>query len=625
MEAPTPITELVQGLDDETLKQMAQPPQARLFPLLRHASAMRPLIALAAILPALVALRKAPWTQQGSEYALRQIALLTAGDFWRFWELLGVDPQITFSGQTPLPAWLGALSLKALGTDFYGDYVVIQFLSVAGIIGMTFRIAHQLGGMRMGLFSALLIAFQTQTMRLAQEPGPAAPAILLAMVTLWGMNSHWREGIGSLSWRVVVAGLCLGLCGLSGGPLLLMVGLCLVLNRAALDASLWMNQGKDENPQKRIRLTTRGWKSLGFAALIGGVVAAPWNLWMLHRYGTAFLARWWLPLTGVSPTRNLAWLNATDANFTPSVWWIYFPGVILGPLVLGVWDCLREIRSPSKEREIRRAFDGIWLLTWSGIGVAIWLLQSLLLSRQPVLLEMWREFALIPVTILAAWGIIAVADREVSLPWGIAAGLLSAMFTCLQFAPLWLPTQNESSELAVVVAVALALAVTGWWLIYVCHRNELRERRCLSLLMVGIMGLTIGFGIALMPQVSSDALELQELRKDLTQIQTPMQKLVFVTPETIPSELEFAIRSVWPLAETQQVHNWNLAMNATLHGRDSAQKPPAAVIICWDINDSLRFRDLPNAIPVQLATTTRLFLGRELNVFRMQGGNGNPP
>ncbi|HTI51875.1 MAG TPA: glycosyltransferase family 39 protein, partial [Planctomycetaceae bacterium] len=179
--------------DDRQLQRLAVEPPEPLFPSLRHAEAMAPLVVVLAFLPTLYAVAYRTLTEAGARQGLVALQCLAAENLDEF-----IDPAMSavptpLAFQPLLMSWLTALALRLFGVGQAAGHVSSAYLCTAGLILAAYILGRRLGGDRLGLFSALLLAFNPHVLRLAQEPIPQSAAALFAVLAMAGTVAHWQK------------------------------------------------------------------------------------------------------------------------------------------------------------------------------------------------------------------------------------------------------------------------------------------------------------------------------------------------------------------------------------------------------------------------------------------------
>ena len=606
MEASTSLTEVASDLNDEQLLALASPPADRLFPLLRHAAAMRPLVVLAAVLPGLLAIHGSPLTNEIALLNLRTLDLLSSTSS----DLLQVESSynnLLFPHTAPLTAWLQVSWLDLFGTELQSNFVFTQYLSTAAIVGLIFGLGHRLGGMRMGLFSSLLVCCQPQMLWSARTAGFGAFPTALFLICLWSVHKLWQEQISSVSLTQFLAGVSAAFCAMSGGPMFLALACCLILNRCAWDVLLWYHDHSPATRNKRRRIMYRGWKSLGVIGAYTILLSGWWYLWMIWSFGFEFIGEWFQPWLGVRAATSVPWDKQTTISQ-------FFPGIMSGLTVLGCVQALREILGQEHEGRESRRSECIWLLTWVGTAASFWVVAERLVADNPAFLEIWRLFLIVPLCLAAAWGVVEIADRRISLPVLIGYAVFSVVISLIQFRARWGDRAYLFQMATLILCLIAASPVFLWKLLRSRRYEERRERQILALITLSLIGLTVVDGLTIIYRDSAMPGELQTLRKDLAGFKQ-VDRLVFASPVSISPQLEYVIRSRWPYVPVNHVSDWNSGMNSLAQHRSVAERNTGELLICWDISEAGRYKDLQNPVIVIPAVNTRIFQEKELNIF----------
>lgn len=607
MEASTSVAEVTADFNDDQLRELARPPADRLFPLLRHAAAMRPLVVLAAVLPGLLALHGAQVNAIGSRLNLRTLDLSIASTV-DFLQVESSSNNLLFRHTAPLTSWLEVAWLDLFGTEFHAIFVLTQFLSAAAIVGLSFALGHRLGGMRMGLFSAMLVSCQPQLLWSVQTAGLGGFPTAMALVSLWSVHKLWEEQISSFSLTQVLAGTGAAFCALSGGPMIIALASCLILNRCAWDGILWCQDHSSATKNKRRRVSVRGWKSLGIIAIHVLLLAGWWYLWMFMNFGTAFVIEWFQPWLGSGATpAKIDWGPQGRASQ-------FYPGILSGLTLLGCVYGVKEFfsRQPAG-RELRRS-ESVWLLTWVGTAGLFWAIAEYAVRDCPVTLEIWRLFLTVPLTMSAAWGVVQIADRRVPLRQLIAYAAFSLIVSLLQARSRpGDPSYLYRTETLLIAIIAI-VPVASWQLLRWRRQEDRRERLILSLVTLSLVGYPLVDALLIAPRDLFPPGELQSLSRDFSGV-GPVGRVVFVSRSETSPELEYLVRSRWPKLHVSHVTNWNSGMSNIVQHRASSPPESGELLVCWDISEANRFKDLQNPVVVTPAISSRNFLGKELNVF----------
>lgn len=607
MEASTSLAEVTADFTDDELRAMSRPSADRLFPLLRHAAAMRPLVLLAAILPALSALHSGTMSRLSSRLNLRTLDLANSSPI----DLLQVDStfdRLLFPHSAPLGGWLQVAWIDLFGTEFQTSFVATQLLSAAAIIGLSFTLGHRLGGMRMGLFSTGILCCQPQLLWSAQAAGFGPLPTSMALVCLWSVHKLWDEQLSSFSLTQVIAGVSAAFCALSGGPMILALACCLILNRFATDCFLWLSDHTQATRNKRRRVMYRGWKSLLVIGVFVAVLSGWWFVWMFTASGTPFFREWLGLWFGFEESD----LKTDWGDVIPTTQ--FFPGIMGGLTLIGIVQGIRNIPGPtSGDRESRRS-ECMWMLSWGGMAGVFWLIAEFSAAHCPVVLEIWRLFLIVPLSMLTAWGVVEIADRRVPLKHLFGYAVFSVVLSLLQSRSRWGDRAYLFQTATLVMSLIAISPIMGWKVMRWAKHADRRERLVLSLITLSLLGLTMIDGISMGTMPAQTTVDLQSLRRELDGLES-VDRLIFACRSEVSPELEYMVRSRWPGAAVSYVPDWNTGMSTIIQHRISSKHESGELLVCWGIPEASRFKDLQNPVIVTPAIGSRIFHEKELNVF----------
>jgi hypothetical protein len=178
------------------------------------------------------------------------------------------------------------------GVGHPAGLVASAYLCTAGLIIAAYMLARRFGGERLGLVTALLLAFNPHVLRLAQEPVPQSAATMFAVLALAGAVAHWQKSGALASYQLLLGGIALGLCLLAGGPVALAVVLIL-LGYAAWWKVDGFRRSRSAEFVDRSQLSRRtAVRSVLVLAATGFAVGGWRTLLMGSRYGMAFWKSW---------------------------------------------------------------------------------------------------------------------------------------------------------------------------------------------------------------------------------------------------------------------------------------------------------------------------------------------
>lgn len=532
--------------DDRRLVELAAEPPHELFPILRRAAALTPLVIPLALLPGLWALRHRALDDLGAEWALRGLDVMTAATLNDVLDPSSVDPTLRF--QPPLGAWLLALVMRLGGPRHGLTAVLADYLATAGTVAAVFFLLVRLAGPRVGILGACLIAFHAQCLGLAQTPTPHAVGLLFAVLTIVAFLSHLDEAGGAVSWRLLLGGVALGLCLLAAGPLALAVLIVLSVHVVLLQGER-VRARRGTRPERRV--VWEGWpalRALIVLALTGFSVGGWWELMMFSLHGRQFLGSWLRG--GVVHNHQGRPLEADlgFANFAAGEWLVP-QAFLLGFVVVGLWCVGREYLSPASETHRRRAQ---LLVLWTLAAAVMWLLSLRQSAAIPAMLHRWEAFLLVPLIGLAAWGLEEICSRRAPVPvtaCGIAAtiGLL-----------VWMVSGSVidagiGTLLGVLFGLLTGLGLAFWWTNRIGYEAE--QRWLLSVLVGGLFLANLVWGLILVRHDDPDEHRLAAFRERLA-MRSDVASTALISRSASPPPLRYLVRSLWPDARLVVAESW---------------------------------------------------------------------
>lgn len=579
-------------LDDRRLLELSVEPPPRLFPVLRHAPAMWPLIVLCVALTSLFACGQRTLSDEAALWGLKSLNCLTADTFEQF-----LDPGAAGSGellqwQPPLMAWINALCLSC-GARYASLLIVPALLTAAGLVFMAVAVARQLGDARLGLWTCAILVTNPVMLRLAQEPQPHALGLLLALCTCWGALRHWRGFPGLASPPLVFAGVSLGFCLLAAGPLALAVLAVLML------FAVWQTTGAIVARTETNRPSGVVWKpylsvfSVATIGLTAFAVGGWWLMMMASRYGMEFWSAWCSWSTGstsVKPTSDSSLLDSIRQIQGAAAPFFYLA-------LLGAWCAFRRASRGGNAR-----FQML-LLAWVAVGCVTFGLQDCSHPASPSGCALWQQFLLLPLLLLAGIGLLEICDRSVPDPAAFLVLVLTVVdVACLAQEAFWrmeanLPAQRLAPLAAIipwryipgaVLGTLLSIAALVCVLRIFCHSPALVKKRVLSALaLVSLVGACTLSVLAVRARSPADD-ELDEVRIGLSKL-TGITRctLVAVNPSgaddgarTAP--LRYLLKSLWPHADISQSESWGAALSPGL-ARERTDPSNLHLILAWGV------------------------------------------
>jgi 4-amino-4-deoxy-L-arabinose transferase-like glycosyltransferase len=609
-------TDVRHGAQDDELLTLAAHPAQRLLPVLRHASAMSPLVILMAVLPGLWAMAHTTLTEISAQQGIRGLALLSAESANDL-----ADPDAVFSDlplhwQPPLLTWLTALCLRWGDASQFYTLILAPFLCTCGVVALSYSLAKKFGGARVSLFTVFLLGSHPQTLQMAQTGVPLSAAILMAMVCLWAVYSHLEEQTSIVSFRLLLGGIGLGACLLASGVLSLAVFLLLVLHVLTRGTNPAC-QARGFASRRPSRGNRKAWRSLLVLAATAFAVGGWWALMMTSRYGSEFLIGWLsgVPLDAwVSPSVPLAhpWAHGSRTIAESLGTLLLFQ---IGLVFLGIWRAVRLLSQGGDEPQ-RHAYS--LLLAWSALGLTVWWLAECQRLADESLRDLWQMFFLIPLMMLAALGMREIVDRRVSLELVLAISLATFANVAWQSRDLWGVTGQWYTDLGLLSGLLLSLILGARQLAASCHKHDARQRVALSTLLLGALVANCGLGLYSARRTQAHDQELAIFRKDLLKLKS-VASIAFVSPRGVPSQLNYLVRSLWPRTPVNSLPKWESAI-APGSAESLRAEQKSRLLVCWNVGEVIRPRTPTEAAAIVPIGTPKFYKGRDLTAYSVGTG-----
>ena len=668
---------------DRELEQLAAEPARPLFPLLGHADAMIPFVVVLAFLPPLYAVANRTLTEQGAWLGLAGLkclavadpselfaapALLSFGD--RSPEAIlesslepSLEPGQPFRFQPPLMTWLTALAMNGFGVGNAAGLVAAAYLCTAGLLIASYILAKRLGGERLGLITVLLLAFNPQILRGAQEPVPQSAAALFALLALAGLLVHWQKSSAFVSYPLLLAGIALGTCLMAGGPVAIAVVVIVLVYVLCWKFEAWQRDrsgivwDRSQFSRRTAVRSTLVLAATGFA-LTGWTVLLPGS-----RYGGEFWSEWLRGPAVAAVASHLASgltpeMGPSRSAFFAAVCELNRLAVAVFSLsLLGLAAIVRDFWRAEEDPGKRHA--GI-LLVWVAVALLAWLLLGGPASGGAPIINVWETLLAIPLIIAAAMGMIEIAERRIGFLLSLAVGLAA-----LADAALWgrqglagADRENKMTDFTdtggwgLGLIVPLAVAAAGIALATFARASEKRRRFVLSGILLAIVLTNCWWGAFAVRRTNSGDRELDDLRAGLSKL-PHVDRCTFValsspsrtSPSRTslalsasshasrglasrgqaassqpPAELIYTLASLWPKSAINFAGSWESAMRSA--GPEAAlAEPGVAVFIAW----SPRGRGRGTAPDTILKTATAPFLFHGLEVVAYVRDRGPLP
>jgi len=566
-------------VDDSWLGRLAVDPRRPLLPVLRHADAMGSWVVVLAFLPTLYAVANRTLTEAGAQQGLVALQCLGARNLNEFIDpaVSGAPPWLAY--QPLLMSWFTALSLWLFGVGHSAGHVASAYLCTAGLIISTYLLARRLGGERLGLLSALLLAFNPYVLKLAQEPVSQSAAAMFALLSMAATVAHWQKSSAQASLRLLFGGISLGLCLLSGGPVAVVVSAMLLIH-----AAWWRFGGWRRQPSvSTFELVPRGRRTAVRSVLIltaTGFAVGGWRcLLMGSRYGIDFWVTWLGADENLTARADAGWLSTLESANA-----LVLPLALLA--LVGLVTLIREQLHPDDDF-IRRHRS--LLIIWLAISGVLWAWRGANQVEVGSIGEFWRIMFIVPLSISAAVGLVGIVDREV--PFGVVLAIGAATLLDVVVCGVFGGASREGLAghgLAgrIIIIAALVLPVAAALVGGLGGAGEAWQRRILTGVVLGIVAVNSVWGGLAVRRTSYGDRELDDLRSGLSRL-TNVGRWTLVTPAANdtppaapPAQLLYTLRRVWPKAEMLRVDSWT-AVVTQIDGARGATSPGAHLVVIF--------------------------------------------
>lgn len=609
------------GVDDATLVELASERRRELLPALRRHGSLTPLVALLAILPGLYALANNALEPGEVEWGLASLKLLAAPTLERFLEAGGPVSQSP-NWRSPLALWLTAAALSIPRLPPSIGIALVSFLSTAGTVGAWYFLCQRLAGARFAFWATLMLSLHGPFLAYVQTAGPTAPAILLAVCGMWGFFAHCDGPEHVVSGSLLLAGIALGLCVLTSGPLAIVVvavlGLPAVVSRTAFaEASGGGRQRRLYPPRRWTAL-----RSLAVLFVTALAVGGWWVLMMISRHGSAF----WLVWSGLDEATTFRaahrWETTRGLVSLAAVHMIDLTGVLLGPALFGLWRAARELWwAKDGSRPGFLAF----LMIWLACALLMWWAS---LSELSAGNELGRLFLLLPMVGFAALAVEEIVERRVgalAAAWMVAAAILIPQWAGIfdSPGPEGLPrTVRETSAFTAWTLAGFAL-LSVWLMSFARHRDG-RQRVCLIglLLLIACTGARQGLrSVRLMDDERQSRRSLNEFSSSLASA-SGVAAQILITDSAAPPDVEFVMRAAQPRFALQTVRS--LKQGIDLGAVETQGSKQAVLIVDWRAVDSPSISTTGGRLQLERLSPPLMLHGRRLVAYRLSGRDGAP-
>lgn len=231
MSSMSPLTAgAVEPIDDRRLVQLAAERPQPLFSVLSDAGRLKPWVGLIAAFPVLFAMTQASTTTADAWWGLEAMHVAAAETASQWFDPVPRDDSLPFRFQSPLGHWLAAATIRL--TDSAGTSLHFAGSTIPAILLIVslFELASRIGGVALGLMTSVIVSLQFDFLWLAQRNSPHTLGLLLGIAAYLGWQSHLRHATTVISYRLIPAGIALGLCLLASGPMALVLLIILTLH-----------------------------------------------------------------------------------------------------------------------------------------------------------------------------------------------------------------------------------------------------------------------------------------------------------------------------------------------------------------------------------------------------------
>lgn len=607
-------------LDDTLLRRIAAEPPRTVFPVLQRAEAMVPLVVVLAALPTLYAVAHRTLTETGAHQGLLSLQCLQAETLNEFVDPVSAGAESPLAYQPLLMNWLTVLGLKLFGVGSTAGQVAAAYLCTVGLIAATYVLARRVGGERLGLIAAGLIAFNPHVLRLAQEPAPQSAAVMLAVLAMAGAVAHWQKSSSTASWQLLVGGIALGLCLLAGGSVALAVAAVLLIYVLCWKLDGWLRAPPPGVLDRESSVRRRALRGVLILAATGFAVGGWRSLLMGSRYGTVFWSNW-LWFSGIDPA-----VAPETGGWGWAAWVARWSSLVLPLSVLALAGGAVVVVDMAKTSvSSGRRHQGL-LVVWLFLAAILWSRLGVVPSAAGGNADFWAILLIVPLTLLASIAILALIDRKLTFPIAIGIGLATALdLLIVGYARARtvdeVGTGGHDARQWMLGLTLATLAASALWLAWRPLSRETRRWGYLSGFVLFLFAVNCLWGGMEVRRESPGDRELDELRQVLSRFSS-VRRWTLVAPATTesikpapPAELTYTLHCLWPGANAAQADSWE-SLAVGLEAERSAptgQKTEPRLVVCWCCRPNARA-----AAPVGLLKSVSppgVFRSHEVSVY----------
>ncbi len=615
-------------IDDRYLLELATAPAQRLFPVLDRTAALRPLLALLAVLPVLFAVVHRSFSSVDAEWGLRALEVQGALDGEAsLFEREVIGPVFTIEEsrlvwQPPLASWLTGGIMQFTGLTGPWVLVIVSACSTIGLILAVFALVRMLWNDRVAWWAAVIMAIHGPFLMMSQGANPVALPMLCTVGAFWGAIRHLKGRPRLMSFPLVTAMISLSGCWLSGGPLAIAVLVPIFVYWYHLNRDLSLERKRAGLPPKRrAKRMTLG--ALGLLLLISLLIGGWWSIWMTMLHGSSFVSEW---LTGPQVLRIPDRIVHEGSFFYRLLWsnvqvFTAFAAFVLVGIVLAGIRLVRRMGFV-----VGRRPPAAFLLSWFLCG---WIVWSICLAGEDVSLEtrlMWQSFTLLAGIILAACSIEAVTQRRLltfvvvllTLATGLLLMTVPPVVSFTRSPAVWSyadhPTSASSpvaigevdstddqiiehrkpellpsfariyNDLPLSLAVWLTICagcvgLVGLWRLHrFLDRHDQRHRLVLMICLAGVFftDAFVGWRGIQNRRFEDDVLAM--VRRDFESIDS-VEHWSVLSSRRIPASLAYTVQAVWPDARQIQMNTWDDLLTEAFESNDSRMQ--GLIVIEW--------------------------------------------
>jgi hypothetical protein len=511
-----------------------------LFPIFERTRSFEPWIVILALIPALYVFQSAALSESDAEWVLRSRDLLHADTLDGVIGPGGVDSDSQLRFQPPMATWLTAALWKILPE--FGGYegMFLSWIGTALLILLSYQLTKTLLGGRIAFWAALLASGQGLILWQAQTVLPVSLAILTALGAVAFLQDHLFRERGAVTWQILGGGVCLGLCLLLGGPI---VVLPLVIQCLMVIAEIRAEQGKKVSivsPAKRML-------SLALMWTICLIASGWWPVLMASAYGQEFWISWWRGIDDESPPHSI--LNHVFQ-------FLKVTGPMLG---LAVYGAVKLHKQAVRERDRAARQLVLWLVGGTATAIAsAWVLGT---------------ESLLPMAAVALISLVLVICSAITFDC-ISRGHLRVVFAVLLvIAPLLavilfdlLTGAAVSQDVRQTRGLALLCLLTLVALRVVRQRTRLGGPQLLPgacLLLIVVINYRIGLAAPLdvntftrsTPTLETE--EISQLHKVFQRFPSDIKCVEIISPRNRTARFRLELAIAFPEAKISLAENWS--------------------------------------------------------------------